>query len=129
MIKPRDFHNVLDEEPDGLIICIRIHVGVVLSEEWRYQRTVHDLAGKLPVCHCPTGTPCHGWGDVWIANARRSELTYWIDLIRLSPYGPRASGFTIRANGWVVGLEGRSTLSLCSERALNLAPARSRAQT
>ena len=32
-------------------------------------------------------------------------------------------------NGWVVGLEGRSTLSLCSERALNLAPARSRAQT
>lgn len=97
MIKPRDFHNVLDEEPDGLIICIRIHVGVVLSEEWRYQRTVHDLAGKLPVCHCPTGTPCHGWADVWISNARRSELTYWIDLIRLSPYGPRASGFTIRA--------------------------------
>ena len=32
-------------------------------------------------------------------------------------------------NGWVVGLEGRSTLSLCSERALNLAPARSRART
>ena len=32
-------------------------------------------------------------------------------------------------NGWVVGLEGRSTLSLCSERALNLAPAPSRAQT
>ena len=33
------------------------------------------------------------------------------------------------SNGWVVGLEGRSTLSLCSERALNLAPARSRART
>jgi len=37
----------------------------------------------------------------------------------------------LRCNGWVVlvGLEGRSTLSLCSERALNLAPARSRART
>ena len=32
-------------------------------------------------------------------------------------------------NGWVVGLEGRSTLSLYSERALYLAPAPSRAQT
>ena len=36
---------------------------------------------------------------------------------------------TRNGNGWVVGLEGRSTLSLCSERALNLAPAPSRAQT
>ena len=41
----------------------------------------------------------------------------------------RAASLAAAANGWVVGLEGRSTLSLCSERALNLAPAPSRAQT
>lgn len=34
-----------------------------------------------------------------------------------------------RSNGWVVGLGVALTLSLCSERALNLAPARSRART
>ena len=116
------------EQLEGMKVADERRVEVLTRrQEWREELTAQQVVVSLA-----TRMQAAARGLLTRAALRRINTL-------VSPVRGKMSGLYLNrvygdrpvywCNGWVVGLEGRSTLSLCSERALNLAPARSRAQT